>query len=200
MLSCFCSIPTALGEVCPSGDAGWLSGLNRQLLHAVRIATCRTPWARSTAAHVLAVAPEVSTSSTNTTVLPRGTARWRTANAPSTLLAREVTVGSPWGVVERVRIRARVATGRLSFVPMRSANQAAWSNPRWRRRDECKGTGTNTGRFRAARWQRNRAAIARARNLPAATSASSLKRRTRAPPLPANQKGALCRARLASSW
>jgi hypothetical protein len=158
-----------------------------QARQATRHTTLAAPASCNSRAQALAVAPEVNTSSTRTTVRSATAAGRRTANALATLISRESTRGSPWGRVGRSRTKAPGATANPRRRATSLASQAAWSNPRWRRRLTCKGTETRTHRRilpRVAVRGPSAAAMLRARNRPAPRSESSLKRLTMAPPTP----------------
>ncbi len=159
----------------------------RQLRQATTIVTDCAPAPRRTAAHSRAVAPDVSTSSTNNTPRPETRPGRRTAKAPAMFAARDATRGSACGNVARTRTRTPSAGSIARRAASPAASQQAWSKPRCRRLCACNGTETRIGRaFRgkASCW-RQAFAIARNSHRPAPRSPSSLKRRTRAPPVPA---------------
>jgi len=176
--------------------------MRNQLRQAVSAATASAPAERSTLAHCRAVAPEVNTSSTSTTFRRANGRPSLTSKAPSTFPSRDVTRGSPCGSVDRVRRNAPRPERQPSRSPSSRAIQAAWSKPRSRARWRCNGTGTTQARAQAGpTWARQASAIARTSHRPAAALASSLNRRTKAPPVPAYRHGATRWARFRSaSW
>jgi hypothetical protein len=101
--------------------------------------TSRAPASRSAAAQADAVAPVVSTSSTNTIVGGDGRPRSSGANAPAIAAKRSSRARRACGAVARTR-RTNAAAGRSSSRASARASTRAWSNPRSARRRGASGT------------------------------------------------------------
>src|ERR1700722_12876554 len=89
----------------------------------------------------LAVAPEVKTSSTSTTLSPRITAPSATRNAPCTFLALCARLKPPWLRVALTRRNALRSHGLPVSREISAVSAAAWLNRRRQSRKACSGTG-----------------------------------------------------------
>ena len=109
---------------------------------SVSAETEAAPAERTALAHSLSVVPVVKTSSMSRTRRPANGSALRTLNARRRFRRRSCRVRDVCGSVATVRTRPVVDTGRIRYLPRRSAISRDWLNSRARSLEGCSGTGT----------------------------------------------------------